>query len=81
MNKKNKKLHQYTLRGVPEEIDHVLREKAAEYGSSLNETLLKALQKGLGITEPDVNTNFDSYAGTWVEDSNFDDVIKDFEKV
>jgi plasmid stability protein len=39
---------QYTLRGVPREVDRALRERAASTGSSVNRLAIEALAKGLG---------------------------------
>lgn len=72
---------QYTIRAVPEHMDKLLRKKAAEYGTSLNETALKVLQRGLGQDNAVLNHNFDGYAGTWVQEDAFDEVMKDFEKI
>ena len=49
-----KKRHlQYTMRGVGERADRVLRETALREGKSLNEVALSALDKGLGLgSEP-----------------------------
>ena len=81
MKKSNEKRHQYTIRGVPEQTDKLIREKALEYGSSLNETALKVLQRGLGQDGELRHRDFEVYAGTWVQDDVFDDAIKDFEKI
>jgi plasmid stability protein len=45
---KKKPTVQYTVRDVPEEIDGLLRERAATEGVSLNLATLNALQRGLG---------------------------------
>lgn len=44
---------QYTVRDVPEELDLVLRERAALEEVSLNQATLRAIQRGLGVgSEP-----------------------------
>ena len=40
---------QYTVRNVPDELDQVLRERAAAERKSINRALLDALARGLGI--------------------------------
>lgn len=81
MKKHNPKTSQYTLRNVPERTDAVLREKAAEYGASLNETALRILNRGLGLEGAQRHADFDAYAGSWVEDEACDRVIQDFQTV
>lgn len=49
---------QYTLRGVPREIDRALRERAASTGSSVNRLALDALARGLGQTVPRRDLSF-----------------------
>jgi plasmid stability protein len=41
---------QYTIRGISPEIDAALRARAAQDDKSLNETALKALAEGVGLT-------------------------------
>ncbi len=49
MNKKQNAV-QYTVRDIPGEVDTRLREVAAEEQLSLNQTALRALERGLGLT-------------------------------
>jgi hypothetical protein len=72
---------QYTLRNVPESADRLLREKASTYGMSLNETALKALQTGLGQSSVALHHDLDVYAGSWIQDNVFDDVMKDRDRI
>ena len=44
----------YTLRDVPVQVDRRLREAAVEYGLSLNQTVLKILNRGLGLDKKPV---------------------------
>jgi len=76
------KTHQYTIRGVPERVDKLLRAKARESHKSLNQIALEAIQTGLG--EPAVqklNHDFDFLFGTWVEDPAFDEAMKYFDRI
>ena len=73
---------QYTIRGVSERMDKVLRERSAKYGTSLNEETLKALERGLGLgDEPVRHHDMDDLIGTWVHDPEFDAVIKSMDQV
>lgn len=71
-----KKSVQYTIRGVPEKTDHLVREKAALYGSSLNETALKLLEEGVGLKNERLFHDLDAYAGTWVPDPVCDEILE-----
>jgi len=79
--KRKQNLIQYTVRGVSERTDRLLREKAAEYGTSLNETLLRALQRGLGETESPKVHDLDAYAGTWIEDPECEIALEEMRQV
>jgi hypothetical protein len=71
-----KRLHQYTVRFVPPEVDRALRERARAAGASLNTVLVDALAAGVGIGRvARVRTDLDSFIGTWVEDPAFDAAI------
>ncbi|MDA0322512.1 MAG: hypothetical protein O2923_07335 [Verrucomicrobia bacterium] len=73
---------QYTIRGVSERLDRVLRERAADYGVSLNEASLKVLARGLGLDEGAVaNHDLDDLAGTWVQDEAFDAAMKEMDRI
>ncbi|MBN1674203.1 MAG: hypothetical protein JXR37_24350 [Kiritimatiellae bacterium] len=74
---------QYTIRGVSERMDEVLRKHAVREGKSLNSALVDALRKGLGMTaEPPARyRDLDDLAGTWVEDPEFDRAIAAMDKV
>jgi plasmid stability protein len=69
---------QYTIRGVPEHVDHALRERARREGKSLNEVAIEVLTRALGLgAEAPVQRELDDVAGTWVEDEAIDDALKD----
>lgn len=60
---------QYTIRDVPERLDHVLRERCRREGRSLNAGLLEALARGAGLAAGAVaNREFDDLSGKWVRD-------------
>jgi hypothetical protein len=73
---------QYTIRKVPPELDSVVRERAAQYGQSMNDVLIDALKKGLGATDqPFRNHDLDDFIGTWVDDPEFDKAIADMDRI
>lgn len=72
----SKKPLQYTIRGIGEQTDRLLREKAAEYGTSLNETAVKLIEEGVGIGGERVFHDLDAYAGSWVTDPECEEVLE-----
>lgn len=73
---------QYTLRNIPERVDACVRETAAEYGSSLNETALNLLAKGAGVaSDPVRNHDLDDLAGTWVKDEACEKALDEMRQV
>jgi plasmid stability protein len=73
---------QYTIRGIPERLDAQLRNRAAEDGKSLNETVIGIMKAGAGISDVAVrNPDLDDLAGTWVGDPEFDKAILEMDQV
>ena len=73
---------QYTIRRVSGRVDRLLREKAAQYGVSLNEAALTALSRGLGVEDGGVvHHDLDDLAGTWVRDDEFDRAMEEMDRV
>ncbi len=73
---------QYTLRAVPSVIDKTLRRLAKEQNKSLNTVALESLARGLELEATPIKfTDLDHLIGTWQEDSAFDQVMKDFDRV
>ncbi len=71
---------QYTIRGIPEKLDAVLREEAATTGKSLNTLLIDKLNQSCQLTdEPRKNDDFSEFAGTMDEDPAFDAAVAFFD--
>ena len=67
---------QYTIRGIPERLDTVLRERARAENKSLNEIALGALADGLGVgSQPTVRRDLGDVAGTWKKDAEAEAVF------
>lgn len=73
---------QYTVRGVSERTDTVLRERAAEEGVSLNAVALSLLNAAATGSEgaPQFH-DLDALAGSWVSDPAFDRAMEVFEQI
>ena len=64
---------QYTLRGIPSELDRTLRERAREEDKSLNEVAVEALAEGVGLgSERIARRDLGDIVGTWKKDSAVD---------
>ena len=64
---------QYTIRGIPREVDLALRAKAAHRKSSLNQVILDEL---IAATVGEKKwEDFSDLAGKWTPDPAFDEVI------
>ena len=65
---------QYTIRGVPPEVDHALLQKAAQRKESLNQVILDELTLAtLGNRQ---RADFSDLVGRWTPDAAFDEILK-----
>jgi len=64
---------QYTIRGVPREVDRALRRKAKLRKQSLNRLILDQLSES--TTGAQRHEDFSDLVGQWVADAAFDRVI------
>lgn len=71
--KKEAKPIQYTIRGVPREVDRVLRGKAARRKQSLNQLIVDELTAA--TTGRTIRADFSDLVGQWTPDPAFDDVL------
>ncbi|MFW5696060.1 MAG: FitA-like ribbon-helix-helix domain-containing protein [Alkalispirochaeta sp.] len=73
---------QYTIRNISDSIDRELRNRARRNGTSLNETTLEVIKRGLGIIGSDQTyDDLDDLIGTWQPDEIFDQAIADLDTV
>ena len=64
---------QYTIRGVPPEVDRALRKKANSRKQSLNQLIVDELTAAtLGSRKRE---DFSDLVGKWVPDSAFDEIL------
>jgi len=64
---------QYTVRGVPLDVDRVLRKKAAQRKQSLNQVILEELT--IAAVGQKRRANFSDLVGRWTADPAFDEVL------
>jgi hypothetical protein len=71
--KQQAKSVQYTIRGIPAEVDRVLRQKAARRKQSLNRVVLDELTAAsIGQRR---KADFSDIAGQWTPDPAFDEIM------
>lgn len=63
---------QYTIRGIPPEVDSALRGRAAQRKQSLNQFIVDELTKVTGACRR--RADFSDVVGRWTADPAFDDI-------
>jgi hypothetical protein len=71
--KKQARSVQYTIRGVPPEVDRVLRQRAAQRKQSLNRVLLDELM--VATVGRQHRADFSDLVGRWSPDPAFDEIL------
>ncbi len=66
-------LVQYTVRGIPREVDIVLRRKAAARKVSLNQVIVEELS--LAASGARKRADFSDLVGKWEPDAAFDEIL------
>ncbi len=64
---------QYTVRGIPPEVDRALRKKAAKLKLSLNQIVVDELTRA--TTGRARRSDFSGLVGKWTPDPAFDEII------
>jgi len=64
---------QYTIRGIPREVDRALRQKAAQRKQSLNQVILDEL--AMATVGHQQRADFSDLVGRWVPDPAFDEIL------
>ena len=64
---------QYTIRGIPPEVDRALRRKAAQRKQSLNQVIVDELTAATCGARK--RADFHDLVGKWTPDPAFDDII------
>jgi hypothetical protein len=73
---------QYTIRGIPAEVDKALRRRARSSGKSLNEVAVEALREGAGVVAaPRKRRDLSDLAGTWVSEPEVEAALADQDQI
>jgi hypothetical protein len=71
--KRQARFIQYTIRGIPREVDSALRRKAAQRKQSLNQVVLDELSAAaVGARR---KADFSDLVGQWTPDPGFDQIL------
>ncbi|HEX3684209.1 MAG TPA: hypothetical protein VHU83_16870 [Bryobacteraceae bacterium] len=71
--KKQADVLQYTIRGIPRDVDRILRRKAVQRKQSLNQVILDELtQATIGSK---MRADFLDLVGRWTPDAAFDEIV------
>ena len=79
---RNKRTRAITVRGVPAEVERVIRKKTGETGESVNRVVLRLLEEGAGVRKErkkSVHHDLDALFGAWnrEEARSFDRALKE----
>jgi hypothetical protein len=66
---------QYTIRGIPREVDREMRRRAREKKISLNQLLVEELRSAAGT--PRKYRSLEGIAGAWKDDPEFDRALEE----
>jgi hypothetical protein len=73
---------QYTIRGIPPEVDRALRERARAEGKSLNEAAIDALAEATGSrSRKKKRRHLRDLVGTWKPDRELKAALADQDKI
>lgn len=73
---------QYTLRNVPKHLDRALRAQAKREGKSLNEVVIAALLRSLGVDgDQPVQRDLSDIVGTWQSDPDLELILDEQRRV
>ena len=73
---------QYTIRGIPADVDKALRRRARSSGKSLNEVAVEALRDGAGVAAtPRKRRDLSDIVGTWKPDKELEEALADQDRI
>ena len=70
-------MRQYTVRNIPGGLDRALREWARRRNVSLNQAIVDAIKKGIGMDEEQEHNDLDDLIGTWQQDEKFEQTLSE----
>ena len=71
-----------TLDKLPANVTEALQKQAQREGKSLQDVAAEAIARGLGVNGTHADKlDLSDIVGTWVDDPEFDEAMKDFERI
>lgn len=70
-------MRQYTVRNIPGALDRALREWARRRNVSLNQAIVDAIKRGIGMDEKREHNDLDDLIGTWQKDEEFEQALSE----
>ncbi|MDZ7794568.1 MAG: hypothetical protein U5P10_13015 [Spirochaetia bacterium] len=70
-------MRQYTVRNIPSALDRALREWARRRNVSLNQAIVDAIKRGIGMDKEQEHKDLDDLIGTWQQDEEFEQALSE----
>ena len=72
-----------TVRNLPPDVSAELERERKRRGTSLNQTVVNALRRGLGLGQGRRSNGLARFAGTWTEEefAEFEKATSEFERI
>jgi hypothetical protein len=73
-----------TIEKLPDSLNKALHQKAIAEGRTVQDVAVDAIARGLNVGNTNVSPkkgDWSEFIGSWVEDPEFDEAMKDFEKI
>jgi len=74
---KEQAVRQYTVRNIPSALDRALREWDRRRNVSLNQAIVDAIKRGIGMDEEQEHKDLDDLIGTWQKDEKFEQALSE----
>ena len=79
--KANTRKKQYTIRGIPLQVDRAIRTLAQKERKPLNQAVLDVLSHAMGVSSEQIFSDLDFLVGSWIEDPEFEEAISEQSKI
>jgi hypothetical protein len=70
-----------TIRDIPAPLEQALRERARAEGKTIDQVALDAISAAVGVTSAIRKRDLSDIAGTWVEDPQFDQIMREQDRI
>jgi len=70
-------MRQYTVRNIPGALDRALCEWARQRNVSLNQAIVDAIKRCIGMDEKQEHNDLDDLIGTWQQEEEFEQALSE----